>query len=237
MQEVCERRMREIPLHDEIRMLSGADVLEVLSEEELEDLAKRAPDVFFQPGEIFSVPEETEGKLFVLKEGRVQIYKLSPEGEQQTLAEIEPGAALIIERLEGSYAQALEPTTAISINREEMKRLMQKNPEVAIRLVEVLSKQLRQADERLADVALKEVPARLANLITQLVESEGIVTREGQRRIPTHYTHERLGTLIGAHREAVTRAFTTMQDEGILELRRRYILVMDMEALEGIARG
>jgi hypothetical protein len=88
--------MREIPLHEEMRMLAGADVLEVLSEEEWEELAPRCPDVFFQPGENFSRPEETEGKLFVvLKEGLVQIYKLSPEGEQQTLAEIAAGAALI----------------------------------------------------------------------------------------------------------------------------------------------
>jgi CRP/FNR family cyclic AMP-dependent transcriptional regulator len=229
--------MQEIPLHEEMRMLSGADVLEVLSKEELEELAKRCPDVFFEPGEIFSTPEETQGKLFVLKEGRVQIYKLSTDGNQQTLAELEAGAALIPERLQGAYAQAIESTTIISISRAEMKRLIQKTPEVAIQLMEVLSRQLRQADERLADVALKEVPARLANLIVQLVESEGIVTREGHSRIPTRYTHERLATLIGARRVAVTRAFSTLREEGLLELRDRQILVKDMKALERTARG
>jgi CRP/FNR family cyclic AMP-dependent transcriptional regulator len=229
--------MPEIPLHEQIRMLSGADVLEVLSEEGLEELAKRCPDIFFQPGETFSTPEETDGKLFVLKEGRVQIYKLAPDGNQQTLAEIEAGAALIAERLQGAYAKAIEPTTVIAINRKEMKRLIQNTPEVALKIMEVLSRQLLQADERLADISLKEVPARLASLIVQLVESEGIVTREGYRRIPTHYTHERLATMIGARRVAVSRAFATLREDGILELRDRQIVVKDMEALEHAARG
>ena len=234
---MAQRTMPEIPLHEEMRMLAGAEVLEVLSEERLEELAKRCPDLFFQPGETFSTPEQTDGKLFILKEGRVQIYKLAPDGNQQTLVDIEAGTALIAERLQDAYAQALEPTTIIAINREELKRLVQNTPEVAMKIMEVLSRQLLHADQRLADIALKDVPARLASLIVQLVESEGVVTREGYRRIPTRYTHERLATMIGARRVAVTRAFATLREEGILELRDRRIVVKDMEALEQAARG
>jgi CRP/FNR family cyclic AMP-dependent transcriptional regulator len=229
--------MREIPLREQMRILSSADVLEVLSEEEVQDLAQRCPDVYLQQGETFSTPHDTDDGLFVLKEGRVRLYKLGPQGHQQTLIEVEAGTALLAERLAGSYAQALQPTTMISINQEKLKRLFQRNPEVALQLTKLLARRLRQADERLADIALKEVPARLASLIVQLIESEGIVTRESYRRIPTHYTHERLATMIGARRVSVSRAFTTLQDGGILELRDRRILVKDMEALERAARG
>ena len=77
---------------------------------------------------------------------------------------------------------------------------------------------------------MKDVRARLAGIIVQLVESEGVVSGEGYR-IPSHYTHERLGTMIGANRVAVTRAFGLLQDEGVVELRRRLIHVPELEAL------
>jgi CRP/FNR family cyclic AMP-dependent transcriptional regulator len=84
------------------------------------------------------------------------------------------------------------------------------------------------------DVTLKGVPARLASLILFFVESEG-VQRPGEIRVPTRYTHEHLGTMIGANREAVTRAFGRLQDEGAVQVRRRIIYVSDVEALERAA--
>jgi CRP/FNR family transcriptional regulator len=84
------------------------------------------------------------------------------------------------------------------------------------------------------DVTLKGVPARLASLILFLVESEGIQA-PGEIRIPTSYTHHELGTMIGANREAVTRAFGRLQDEGAVQIRRRLIYVEDVEALERAA--
>jgi CRP/FNR family transcriptional regulator, cyclic AMP receptor protein len=81
---------------------------------------------------------------------------------------------------------------------------------------------------------MKDVRSHLASIIVLLVESEGIRTGTGYR-IPSHYTHERLGTMIGANREAVTRAFGLLQDEGAVELRRRLMYVLDIEALRSSA--
>ena len=60
------------------------------------------------------------------------------------------------------------------------------------------------------------------------------MTNEGPM-IPTHYTHQQLGSMIGANREAVTRAFGRLQDEGAVQIRRRTIYVNDVEALERAA--
>ena len=85
------------------------------------------------------------------------------------------------------------------------------------------------------DLALKNVVGRLASLILLLLESESEVFGRGNLRIPTHYTHQQLGTMIGASREQVTRAFARLQDEGAVELRRRLICVEDVRALRKIA--
>ena len=101
-------------------------------------------------------------------------------------------------------------------------------------MISLLSERLRYYETRMEDVTLKEVPARLASLILFLVEKEGVQI-PGEIRIPTRYTHEHLGTMIGANREAVTRAFGRLQDEGAVQIRRRLIYVEDVEALERAA--
>src|SRR5215212_3523696 len=221
---------------EQLRMLSGVDFLEPLSEEELEELLTRSPQRHYKPREIFSTPTEEDDRIFVVKEGRVRIYKLCPLGREQTLTEIGDGTGFMAQRLQGAYAQALVPTTILALSEEETKRLFGRNPEVAIRLLRVVAGRLRQTDERLADIALKEVPARVASVIVQLIEEEGFVTSEGYK-IPTRYTHERLGAMIGAKRVTVSRAFGRLQDEGAVELRRRLIYIKNIEKLSRIARG
>ena len=68
-----------MPFDEEERLLSMAPILEPLSEEELEKLPRRNADAHLEAGEIVFTPQERSDKLFVLKEGRVQIYKTNPK--------------------------------------------------------------------------------------------------------------------------------------------------------------
>jgi CRP-like cAMP-binding protein len=137
-------------------------------------------------------------------------------------------------RLRDAYAEATERSVLLAMERADVERLIQQKPQVGIRIISLLSERLHYYETRMEDVTLKEVPGRLASLILFLVESEG-VKRPGEIGIPTRYTHEHLGTMIGANREAVTRAFGRFQDEGALQMRRRLIYVEDVEALERAA--
>jgi CRP/FNR family transcriptional regulator len=227
-----------MPLEEEVHVLSRAETLDPLSEEDLRGLLERSRDINLDSGETFFSPEDTTEKLFILKKGRVRIFRQS-EGRELTLAEIEPGMmfgemALTGQRIRGSYAQAIEPSVLISMSRTDLEHIIEENPQVGTRLVHLLSERLAAYESRMEDLTLKDVPARLANLILLLSEGEGVMTRQ-DIKIPHHYTHERLGTMIGANREAVTRAFGLLQDEGAVELRRRLIHIKDMEALKRAA--
>jgi CRP/FNR family cyclic AMP-dependent transcriptional regulator len=237
--EARRRRDTKMMSHEEeVHLLSRVDVLEPLSEEDLRGLLRRSLETHLEAGETFFSPEDTSEKLFILKQGRVRVFRTS-EGRELTLAEIEAGTifgemALTAQRLRGSYAQAMEPSILISISRPDLEHIIEENPQVGNRLLHLLSERLRSYEERMEDLTLKEIPARLANLILLLCEGEGVMTRQ-DIKIPHHYTHERLGTMIGANREAVTRAFGLLQDEGAVELRRRLIYISNMEALRRIA--
>jgi CRP/FNR family cyclic AMP-dependent transcriptional regulator len=227
-----------MPLEEEVHVLSRAETLDPLSEEDLRGLLERKRDINLDSGETFFSPEDTTEKLFILKKGRVRIFRQS-EGRELTLAEIEPGMmfgemALTAQRIRGSYAQAIEPSVLISMSRTDLEHIIEENPQVGTRLLHLLSERLAAYESRMEDLTLKDVPARLANLILLLSEGEGVMTRQ-DIKIPHHYTHERLGTMIGANREAVTRAFGLLQDQGAVELRRRLIHIKDMEALRRAA--
>ena len=93
-----------------IKPLSLVDVLEPLSEEELEELAHRCPDTYLNRGEEFYRQKEHDGGLFLIKSGQVMVYKLSPSGKQLTLTLLSGGTVLTSQRLRGLHAKALRPS-------------------------------------------------------------------------------------------------------------------------------
>src|SRR5215204_382265 len=223
---------------EEVELLSSVNLFESLSKEEIRVLIRQNSDVRLGEGEIFYAPWEQGGKLFILKKGRMRLYR-TEGGREFTLEMVEAGTvfgemAFTPHRLRESYSRAMEPCVIFAMERAKVERLIEEKPQVGIRMISLLSERLHYYETRMEDVTLKEVPARLASLILFLVESEGVQI-PGEIRIPTRYTHGHLGTMIGAKREAVTRAVGRLQDEGAGERRRRLIYVEDVEALQRAA--
>ena len=217
------------------------DILDPLSDEEMEDLAKRAPDTFLEQADILYSPGEGTERLFILKKGKAQLYEVGDDGDEITLSVVEEGnvfgeMALTGQSLHGLYVRALTPSTVVSLRRADVEHLIMKTPEVGLRLVQVLAQRLRDSERRYADMVGKDVPARLATQILQLIDSEGVVSTESYR-IPTHYTHEQLGSMIGCKRVAITRAFRTLEEGGAVELEERRIVVKDIETLKDLAEA
>jgi CRP-like cAMP-binding protein len=127
-----------IPFNEEVRLLSAADILKPLSQEEVGDLARRYPDTRLEPGEVLFAPHERGERLFILKEGHVRIYQTNPQGQEITLVVVEEGTlfgemALTAQRMRGGYAQALEPSVVLSLGREDLEDLVLSKPEAASR--------------------------------------------------------------------------------------------------------
>jgi CRP/FNR family transcriptional regulator, cyclic AMP receptor protein len=138
--------------------------------------------------------------------------------------------------LQGLYVRAITPSTVVSLRREELEKLIMNNPEVGLRLVRDLAQRLHASEARYADIVGKDVPARLATLILSLVDSEGVVSSESYR-IPTHYTHDQLASMIGCKRVAVTRAFRKLEEGGAVKLKERRIVVTDLDVLKNLAEA
>jgi CRP/FNR family transcriptional regulator, cyclic AMP receptor protein len=225
--------------NERIKLLSLVDIFEPLTREEIENIKWEHFNTTVDQGVNFFTPMDLCETLFILQKGRIRLYRATPGGREFTLAVLQSGTvfgemALTGQRLRNCYAQALEESEVSAMCRADMERLILEKPAVGLQLVHLLSDRLSTYETRLQDLGLKEVPARLASLILLLVEGEGIRTTEGYK-IPTRYTHQQLATMIGANREAVTRAFTRLREVGTVEVKRRYIHVGDLDVLKTVA--
>ena len=104
---------------------------------------------------------------------------------------------------------------------EAFDDLVRRNPEVEVKTIRVLGYRLSTCEGRHSDLARKDVPARLAVLIPRFGEHEGVTTADGNRMIPTRYTHHQLASLVGSNREALTRALGRLRQVGVVAVLRR----------------
>jgi CRP/FNR family transcriptional regulator len=220
---------------EQIRLLSMVEVLEPLTAEKTDLLAQRTHERAFGRGETVYAPGDASDVVFLLLTGSIRLWGMA--GVQELTFDVLRagtifGIASLMELTQNEYATALESSRVGVLSLNDFWHLVRQNPEVNSRLVKLLGERLRMTRSRMADIALKETPARLASLILDLVQSEGMVTREGHFKIITHYTHEQLAAMIGTQRASVTRAFATLQDSGCVRLLRRRIYVVDLDALK-----
>jgi CRP/FNR family transcriptional regulator len=221
-----------------IKLLSGVDVLEPLAAGEIAWLSQRTPERSFTRGEMVYAEGDASDVLFFSLAGRIRLYGISA-GQEFTFEVIQAGTIFGESSLAGrahpEYAQALEPALVGLISLNTFWQLVRQNPEVNARVVKLLVTRSCMNRSRMKDLAVKGVLARLASLILDLLQREGVVTREGHYKIAAHYTQEQLATMIGAKRVTVTRAFGNLQDSGSVQLLRRQIYVTDLAALSGLA--
>ncbi len=218
------------------RRLSWVDFLAPLPEGELEDLARGASLVRLGRGEELVVGNEEQAeRMLIALGGQLQVYEVAlRSGRELTLSVLDAGSpvgatGLVPRWVRNLHIRALESSVVCRIERQDLEALVRRNPEVGLGLSRMLATQLMLMEDRWADMVEKEVSARLAGVLYMLAESEGVMTSEGPM-IPTRYTHAQLASMIGANREAVTRAIGALREGGCVEVKRR-VYVKDFDAL------
>ncbi len=226
-----------MPMGEIRRRLSWVDFLAPLSEDELGDFVGGASFLRLEAKEVLVVgPEEHAERMLLVVAGQLQVYEIAlSSGRELTLWVLASGSpvgttGLVLRWTRELHIRALEPSVVCRIDHKDLEALVRRNPEAGLELSRVLANQLMLMEDRWADMVEKEVLARLAGLIFMLVEGVGVMTPEGPM-LPTRYTHQQLASMIGANREAVTRAIGELQEGGCVEVKRRHVYVKDFDAL------
>lgn len=220
---------------DKIGYLQMVDIFRDLSEDEIADIDRATTMSSCRKGRILYMPEDTSEVLFLLKQGRVQLYRISPDGKKLVIATIGPGSvfgemAFIGQGMHNTFAEAVEPCVLCVMSRSDVERLLVTKPKVALRIFETLGRRLKEAEARLEELAFKAIPARLASLLLQLADEQNSDTITG-------LTHQDLGEQIGTYRETTTQTLNTFKSQGLIDIGRKRITILDYQGLQFIADG
>jgi CRP/FNR family cyclic AMP-dependent transcriptional regulator len=214
--------------------LSNIEIFQDLSTNELEQMDRQITMSSCEPGRIFYMPEDTGEVLFLLKKGRVQLYRISPNGKKLVVETLGPGTifgemSLVGQGMHNTFAEAVDECLLCVMSRADVERLMREKPSVAFRFVEALGGRLSSVETRLEEIAFKSIPARLASLLLRLADEEG----DGTEVIG--YTHQDLGEILGTYRETVTQTLNDFKAEGLLDISRKRVQILDKDGLEILA--
>jgi len=218
--------------------LAAIPLFASLARDELDELGKIA-DVRPVPkgAALFSEGEDASGFHVVLS-GRVRVYKVSPEGREQTLHLFGPNqpvgeAAAFAGEPFPAHARALEDARTVFIPRDGFAVLVQRHPTVALHLLAVLSKRLMRFAGIIEGLALKEAPARLAAYLLYLGEQPN---EDGTVELETG--KGQLASLLGMTPETLSRILTKLRSEGAIEpTGQRRFRLLDTALLTRISAG
>jgi CRP-like cAMP-binding protein len=217
---------------DQIKLqaLSNIQIFQDLTEQEMEEMDRATTMSTCEPGRVFYGPDERGEVLFLLKKGRVQLYRLSPEGKKLVVTVLDEGAifgemSMIGQGMHNTFAEAIDDCLLCVMSRTDVERIIDKNPMVAIRFMESMAIRLKQAEAKLEDLAFKSIPARLAALLQELSGS-------GDRgNMIQGYTHQDLAEMLGTYRETTTQTLNEFKSRSWIDISRKQITILDPDAL------
>jgi len=218
-------------------LIADIPLFEGLPEDQVKEMAAIALDKRFHRGRtVFSEGEPANG-FYVVISGRVKIFKLSPDGKEQILHIFGPGEPFgEVPVFEGkrfpAHATALEDSSVCYFPRTAFVSLLEKNTSLALNMLAVLSRRLRRFTDLVDNLALKEVPGRLAAHLLYLSEREGGID-ELELDIPKNQLSGMLGTIP----ETLSRILTKMAGRKLISTDGRRIRITDRQGLQDLAGG
>lgn len=224
---------------DKVAALKRSQLFAQLDDDNLRRLADRALERNLRKDEILFIAGDEARGMFVIVEGAVRAFRVNPDGREQVI-HIERAGATIAELPmfdEGAYpstAAAEQPTTVLFLNKQDVKTLSLQHPEIALAAIKVLAERLRRCAALVEALSLREVGPRLARFLLHEARRSGARTDQGFRLNLTQ-TNQQIAARIGSVREVISRAFTRLQHEGLIEIEGRQVTIADEAALEAFA--
>jgi len=219
---------------EKLTLLSSIQLFRDLSPDELAKMDNQLTMSTCQTGKIFYMPEDSGEVLFLLKKGRVQLYRIAPNGKKIIVSMLGPGAifgemSLVGQGMHNTFAEAAEPCVLCVMSRSDVERLIREKPNVAFRFVEAMGSRLTQLETHLESIAFKSISVRLAALLLRLDEEQG------GNRLVKGYTHQDLSEMLGTYRETVTQTLNEFKSEGWIDIGRKKVHLLDIDALEEVS--
>jgi CRP/FNR family cyclic AMP-dependent transcriptional regulator len=207
------------------------DLFQGFTEEEMREVARVTHLRTFPRGRVIYTPGETGEALFLLREGAVQIYRISPEGRKLVIAQLLPFSffgelSCIGQGMYDTYAEVTEDSVIMTMDCAVLNRLLVSKPEVARRILEAFGRRVLEAEQQLEDIAFKGVAARVAALLLREADAAGEVRG---------LSHQDIAERLGVYRETATNALNELKSADVINIGRKRITILDRARLKRAA--
>lgn len=201
-------------------------------------IASATPHVFKTRQRLFN-QGDPGGSLLIILSGRVKISVVSQSGKDCILSFMGPGEIIgEMTLLDGgprtACVEALEATRCLEVARRNFLPLMKRNPDTAIRIIDLLCKRLRATSQMVEDAAVLGAAPRLARTLLRLADKHGKKGPEGVR-IDLPLSQSALGASAGLLRESVNRQLRMWEEEGVIARDEGNIVIVQQEVLREVA--
>jgi len=222
---------------DPLELLSRVPAFETLGPDDLRAVAAVAVPPSFVAGDIVFREGDDSDTCYVVRSGRARAIREHPDGRQIALATFGPGdifgeLAMFDDERRSATVEAAEDLDVLGILGRDMRLLLRRHPDIAVKLVVALGRRLRAANERLARQSFQTVQSRVAAVVAQLVE-QAQEQGAGERDVLVTATQAELAQLAGSARESASRFLATLERAGVITQGRGRIVVHDPPALQG----
>jgi CRP/FNR family cyclic AMP-dependent transcriptional regulator len=216
-------------------LLREVDLFAGLSLEQLKQISQTLPMTTCRVGGVITSPEEDDERLYVVKSGRVRLYRITPDGRQLTLDILDKGRVVgrmswLGQELNDAYAEAIEDALICSFTPEELRRLIDRYPTIGVNIIRYLSERLAASEREREIMAFRSVEQRLAARLLELAERFG-KPEDGGMAIDARLTQQELADMIGTSRETVASTVSSLRERGILEMDHQRVVLRDLDRL------
>jgi len=218
-------------LPPKIAALSEIPLFAALSRSEMQGLARRAVEKRFAANEMLFWEGEACAGIFLIVQGSVKIFRTSPGGREVMLSiETAPATVAELPLFDGgpypASVRVVEPVAALFINKGDFQQVCRQYPDVALKLLAVVGKRLRNLVGLVETMTFGSVTQRLARLLLDASKEVGAEHFE----LPV--THQELASRLGTVREVVSRNLARFRAEGMIRIQGRQVEIVNRAGLE-----
>jgi CRP/FNR family transcriptional regulator len=217
-----------------VELLRSVALFADLEEGELERFSHVAVPRSFPAGTRVFHEGDSSDACYIVSEGSFRVTREHSDGRAITLATLGPGEifgelAMLDGDKRSASAESITDGTLLALPANDVRNLLSRNPEIALKLVAGLVRRLRQANMRLSRQSFQTVPSRVAGILAQL-------SRDGQdddetAEVTIRMNQTDLAQLAGTSRESVSRFLAELERAGVVRSGRGRVTVLEPQKL------
>jgi len=216
-------------------LTGSASLFADLAQEDLDALVSHFSRQAYQKGEKLVEAGGPGGSVFIIETGQVRISLPGSDGREVTLAHLGPGDCFgEMSMLDGeprsAAVTAVDETAVLIGTRDDFMRSIEANPRIAMNLLVMMSTRLRAANEIIESLSFLDVQGRVARLLLDVAQKEGVEVPEGLQ-IPLPYTRQEMANIVSTSRETLTRVLKNFERLRYLRLMRRKAIILNAPRL------